>query len=62
MSDTPVFVTDGSDVTWDLGIGGKLTWTGVAGFGGPDAAGVSHRLLALPGGAGQGGGHGRARS
>lgn len=32
MSDTPVFVTDGSDVTWDLGIGGTLTWTGVAGF------------------------------
>ncbi len=32
MSDTPVFVADASGVAWDLGIGGALTWTGVAGF------------------------------
>lgn len=32
MSETPIFVDDASGVTWDLGIGGTLTWTGVAGF------------------------------
>jgi L-ascorbate metabolism protein UlaG (beta-lactamase superfamily) len=32
MSHMPIFVADASGVTWDLGIGGTLTWTGVAGF------------------------------
>jgi hypothetical protein len=32
MSDPPIFVADSSDATCDLGVGGTLTWTGVAGF------------------------------